>query len=302
VLTQAQREELALKMIAGKRSEFMARNAKPEEFMSLGKEFPEEIQKNILEYQFLKEDVFSNPLRKLSKYTNKKTGELPEVLGKGKSIYGKTGDQIITELGFDDTEKAREAYIKYAENANRLETLKRSLVGSKKAFKEEKELDAFLASGAAEKVKSMSGQFGREAAQSSDQLVQKTIDEQIARNKKIGEQIGLENPYEVYFPFIKNDKVQKFLSETKGIKVGSEGYRKQFKNLLTNENLELDPAKAFFTRESQIVSDKMTRDFLDGFVKKYGKGLDAFANSDEAEKPDINLLKKKEFLAKNWAM
>ncbi|MEK7192227.1 MAG: hypothetical protein AAB646_01800 [Patescibacteria group bacterium] len=74
----------------------------------------------------------------------------------------------------------------------------------------------------------------------------KTIEAQIARSKKFGEQLGLENPYEVYFPFIKKDKLDRFINETKGIRVGSEGYRKQFKNLLTNENMELDPAKAFF--------------------------------------------------------
>ncbi len=293
VLTNSQREELALKMIAGKRTEFLARNAKPEEFMSLGKEFPEYIQKDILEYQFLKDDVMADPARKLAKYANKKTGELPEVLGWGKGIFGKRGDDIVTEVGFKDSEEAREAYLKYAEKAKRLEQKRQSLVGSKKAFKEEKDLDAFLATGAAENIKSMAGQFAKEAAQSVDPMVQKKIEEQILRNKKMGEQLGLENPYEVYFPFIKKNKLDKFLSETKGLKVGSEGYRKQFRNLLTNENMELDPAKAFFTRESQIVTDRMTRDFLNGFVKKYGKGLDAFANSDEAAKAGYQLIKEK---------
>ncbi|MEX2052818.1 MAG: hypothetical protein WD898_01165, partial [Candidatus Paceibacterota bacterium] len=107
-----------------------------------------------------------------------------------------------------------------------------------------------------------------------------------------------ENPYEVYFPFIKKDKLAKFLEESKGIKVGSEGYRKQFKNLLTNENMELDPAKAFFTRESQIVTDKMTRDFLDGFVGKYGKKLDDFKNSDEALQNGYHLIKEKGIFGK----
>lgn len=141
-------------------------------------------------------------------------------------------------------------------------------------------------------------QLARQAAESADPIVKKTIEEQIARSQKIGEQLGLENPYEVYFPFIKKDKLEKFLSETRGIKVGSEGYRKQFKNLLTNESMELDPAKAFFTRESQIVSDKMTRDFLSGFVKKYGKGLEEFKNSDEALKSGYQLIKEKGIFGK----
>ena len=134
--------------------------------------------------------------------------------------------------------------------------------------------------------------LAKQAAEATDPVVKKTIEEQITRSKKFAEGVT-ENPYETYFPFIKKDKVQKFLNETTGIKVGSEGYKKQFKNLLTNENLELDPAKAFFTRESQIVSDRMTRDFLSGFVNKYGKKLDDFKNADDAIKNGYTLIKEK---------
>lgn len=139
--------------------------------------------------------------------------------------------------------------------------------------------------------------MARQTAKSSDPVVQKTIEAQIERTKQFAEGIT-DNPYETYFPFIKNNKLQKFLSDTKQIQVGSEGYRKQFKNLLTNENMELDPAKAFFTRESQIVSDRMTRDFLSGFVGKYGKQLDAFKNSDEAGKAGYQLIKEKGIFGK----
>jgi hypothetical protein len=133
---------------------------------------------------------------------------------------------------------------------------------------------------------------------SADPLVQKTIEEQAIRSKKFATQIGLENPYETYFPFIKKDKVNKFINETRGIRVGSEGYKKQFKNLLTNENLETDPAKAFFTRESQVVSDNMTRDFLGGFVKRYGKGLDEFKSVDDALKNGYTLIREKGIFGK----
>ncbi len=135
------------------------------------------------------------------------------------------------------------------------------------------------------------------ALKGTTQDVAKVIEQQSARSKKIAETVT-ENPYETYFPFIKKEKVAKFINETRGIKVGSEGYRKQFKNLLTNENLELDPAKAFFTRESQIVSDKITRNFLSGFVGKYGKPLNAFANSDEALKAGYQIIKEKGIFGK----
>lgn len=143
------------------------------------------------------------------------------------------------------------------------------------------------------------GKVGRQVAlEGTSKEVGEVIEKQLARSAKVGEELGLENPYEVYFPFIKQEKVAKFLSETRGFRVGSEGYRKQFKNLLTNENLELDPAKAFFTRESQIVTDRMTRNFLNGFVGKYGKPLSAFDNSDEAAKAGWQLIKEKGIFGK----
>lgn len=129
----------------------------------------------------------------------------------------------------------------------------------------------------------------------SDPVVRKTALEQLQRTKEFAKMANVENPYEVYYPFIRKDKLAKFVRETnsQGIKVGSEGYRKQFKNLLTNENLELNPAKAYFTRESQIVTDKMNREFLNDFVKKYGKGLDEFKNADEAFANGYDIIKEK---------
>lgn len=144
------------------------------------------------------------------------------------------------------------------------------------------------------------GQIGRQTALGGIKApeTKEIAEQQLARSKQFGESLGLENPYEVYFPFIKSDKLEKFLKESQGIKVGSEGYRKQFKNLLTNENIELDPAKAFFTREAQIVTDRMTRDFLHGFVGKYGKKLDDFKSSDEALAAGYHLIKDKGLFGK----
>jgi len=140
-------------------------------------------------------------------------------------------------------------------------------------------------------------QLVKQASETTDPIVKQKIEEQISRSKKFAEGIT-ENPYETYFPFIRSDKLSKFLNESKGIKVGSEGYRKQFKNLLTNENMELDPAKAFFTREAQITSDNMTREFLTDFVGKYGKSLKEFKNSDEALSSGYHLVKEKGIFGK----
>lgn len=304
VLTTAQREELALKMIAGKRAEFVARNATAEQFQIIGKDIPEELAQQIQEFSILKESIINNPARKLRKYENKKTGELPEVLGGihggvgAKSKFGIRGDDIVSELGFEDSEMARTAYLLYKKQVDKLKQLSGEIKKGKNYFKDEKMLDKLLSVGSAEDIKMGAGQIARlEALEETTPEVAKIIEAQIVRSKKFAEGIT-ENPYETYFPFIKKDKLQKFLSESRGIKVGSEGYRKQFKNLLTNENMELDPAKAFFTRESQIVSDAMTKNFLSGFVKRYGKGLDEFKNADEALKAGYSVIKEKGIFGK----
>ncbi|MFA4846245.1 MAG: hypothetical protein WC654_06855 [Patescibacteria group bacterium] len=70
----------------------------------------EDLEQAKAHYDIAVEMVMDNPSRQLAKYANKRTGELPEVLGKGTSIFGRKGDSIVTELGFQDSEQAREAY------------------------------------------------------------------------------------------------------------------------------------------------------------------------------------------------
>ncbi len=138
------------------------------------------------------------------------------------------------------------------------------------------------------------------AVTSTDPLIQKTIEEQSKRSAKFASQLDLQNPYETYFPFIKKDKLDDFIKKTSSssLRVGSEGYKKEFKNLLTNDALELDPAKAFFTSEAQQVTDRMTRDFLGGFVSKYGKGLNEFKSVDEARALGYEIIKEKGIFGK----
>lgn len=58
----------------------------------------------------LEQAIRGNPASELSKYAVK--GKLPEVTGRGKSEYARTGDQIIAELGFKDTELAARIFEK----------------------------------------------------------------------------------------------------------------------------------------------------------------------------------------------
>ena len=257
VLSKSQSEELALKMIAGKRAEFLARETE-------------------------------NIIPKTQKF-------IPVRMDKGvkfnASTMGGTNIKLKfkTEAGAMDYVKNGKGQIAYFDQKGFTGAVGKDIGWVQKVGNNNR-----IVSTLEESIKKTPAEIAKETAlKGTSPEVAKVIEEQMARSKKIGEQIGLENPYEVYFPFIKKDKLAKFLNESKGIKVGSEGYRKQFKNLLTNEAMELDPAKAFFTRESQIVTDKMTRDFLSGFVKKYGKGLDEFKSVDEALKNGFTLIKEK---------
>jgi len=66
-------------------------------------------------YQKATQHILDNPARELSKFANKKTGELPEVTGENTSEFARRGDDIVTEKGFADSEEARAAYNIYTE-------------------------------------------------------------------------------------------------------------------------------------------------------------------------------------------
>lgn len=130
---------------------------------------------------------------------------------------------------------------------------------------------------------------------SSDPVVRKAMKEQLARVQNFAKDSEIDDPYTFYFPFIKKESVDKFLKtvEGTGVKVGSEAYRKEFRNILTNDQLELNPAKAYFSVESRQVSDNMTKAFLTKFVSNYGKPMSAFKDTDEALRAGYKAVKAK---------
>ena len=123
---------------------------------------------------------------------------------------------------------------------------------------------------------------GAKAARSSDDVVQKLITEQSTRSKGFAKLAGLNDPYEVYFPGLKNDSVKGFVEGTRKLKVGSEGYLKQFKDLLTDDQLIKNPAEAFAKREFEIVKDSIIKSELKTIVKDLGKSVDDFDSIDDA--------------------
>lgn len=133
----------------------------------------------------------------------------------------------------------------------------------------------------------------REAAVSTDPLVQQTIEGQGVRSKKFAEQAGVSDPFEVYFPGLKKDKVQKFVEGTRSLRVGSEGYLKQFRDLLTDEQLVRNPAEAFAKREFEVAKNGIVRSELRKLVRDVGKPVGAFATEDDALKAGYRVVKEK---------
>lgn len=115
------------------------------------------------------------------------------------------------------------------------------------------------------------------------------------RVKEFAKMADVSDPYALYFPYLKDSVKAKFVSDVQrlGIGVGAEDYTKQFKNILTPENIKLNPAEAHLTRESQIINDVWARDTLKNFVEQFGKPLTEFADEATARQAGFRLLKEK---------
>ncbi len=82
-----------------------------------------------------KEVLNNHPAKSLAKYANSNS-ELPEVLGGVKSKFGKSGDDIVTQLGFSDSESARRSYQDYLKGKQKvaeLETVYKQALANKQA-------------------------------------------------------------------------------------------------------------------------------------------------------------------------
>lgn len=203
--------------------------------------------------------------------------------GTSKGVANK-GLETMSELG-----KAKEGIVK--SNIARLGT------GTLAKSQQDELVEKLLAGKRAE----FAGKSASEAidiAKSSDPLVQKTITEQMARSQKFAKSAGIDDPFTVYFPGIKKDKIKNFFESTKVLRVGSEGYKKEFKNLLKNEEMVTNPAEAFARREFDIAKDNIIRGQLKGIIKDVGKPLNAFKTEDEALKAGYKIVKEKGMFGK----
>lgn len=213
-------------------------------------------------------------------------GGLKKALGKG-FVFGHGTSKGLPEKALEITDqisKAKEGIVK--SNVKRLGTgvLARS---------QEEELVSKLLAGKRAEFGGRSASEATKLASSTDPLVQKTIESQIGRSQKFAKSAGIEDPYAVYFPGIAKDKPQRFLEGIKSLRVGSQGYKKEFKDLLKDEELIRNPAEAFAKREFEIAKDNIVRTQLNGLVKQFGKPLSAFKTEDEALRAGYQVVKEK---------
>lgn len=135
-----------------------------------------------------------------------------------------------------------------------------------------------------------------------DPKVAKALSERIARNAKVAAEAGIEDPFTMYAPSIAKDVTERqrllnFFSGTKSVKVGSEAYKKEFRNLLKDSDLIKD--RALFLRvEDEIATNKLTREFLDQTISDYGEQIGKFATEKEAHAAGYRMLKEKGLFGK----
>lgn len=133
---------------------------------------------------------------------------------------------------------------------------------------------------------------------SDDPVVQQALTEQIARNANTARKAHIEDPFQVYFPSLAKDNLQGFLQRTRNLKIGSEGYKKEYRALLKDNELLRNPAEAYFKVESEIAVNNYTRAVMEDMVEKYGKPLTEFASEKEAAAAGYKVWKEKGMFGK----
>mgnify|MGYP001613979077 CR=1 FL=1 len=130
-----------------------------------------------------------------------------------------------------------------------------------------------------------------------DPTIEKTLTERLAHNAKISAAAGIEDPFHMYAPSIAKDiterqRILNFFSGTKGVRVGSKDYTKEFRNLLKDEEL-LKDRSLFLRIEDEIATNELTEEFLKKTVDDYGKVLNVFKSEREAAVAGYKVLKSK---------
>jgi polyhydroxyalkanoate synthesis regulator phasin len=137
---------------------------------------------------------------------------------------------------------------------------------------------------------------------SNDPKVMEAIKERLTRNAEVAMKAEIEDPYAVYAPHIRkditeHDRILEFFQGTRRLGIGSENYKKEFRNLLKDDELLRD--RTLFLRvEDQVATNAVKKQFMVDTVKQFGEPLTAFRNEKAAEKAGYVLLKEKGMFGK----
>lgn len=135
-----------------------------------------------------------------------------------------------------------------------------------------------------------------------DREIADAASRQLRRGQQVAYEAGIDDPFRMYAPSIDKGITEKqrllnFFSGTKGVKVGSQDYMKEFRNLLKDEDL-LKDRSLFLRVEDEIATNELTKEFLNKTVDDFGQSLDAFKSESEATKAGYRVLKEKGIFGK----
>lgn len=139
---------------------------------------------------------------------------------------------------------------------------------------------------------------------SDDPLVRTAIEDRLRRNKVLAEAAGIDanDTFTVYAPSIRGEIPEKqrlldFFQGTRRLSIGSEGYKKEFRNLLKDSEL-LKDRSLFLRVEDQVATNALKREFMNETVGNFGKPLEAFKNEAAAEAAGYKMLREKGMFGK----
>lgn len=150
------------------------------------------------ELRVAQDALSAHPAKPLVKYANKAKGELPEVLGGLRTtqgmkngIFGRFGDDIVTEAGFADSEQARRSYEDYLKQKIRVDSLEEEYKAAKRLDVQRRNIEKSIL--ATEKLLAKANISVEKDIQKLAKSQMKTKLEQIKRNADTRKALAHEN-------------------------------------------------------------------------------------------------------------
>lgn len=215
--------------------------------------FDEEVESLSLQVAALEDAVKNNPARALAKYANA-NGEIPEVLGAKAGTFARSGDDIVTELGFTDSEQARLAYQNYRLQQRRLEATKADLSNAKEKQKNARKED--------EDAKSLKSLLDREGKRTAREVADeerriKARIEDLRTQRKLQEEAQYK------------DRKKALIEKSKLAPIKTDGFFMRLKRALKPINYEDNKVQEIYKK---WVSDRfMANELAEQDLREFGK-------------------------------